>query len=457
MFSSKPACRVGKAERAHADTPSVAWWARYAPKEVLLGDALPTLRAHPTMISLGFELTVALRFLREGRMQTALIIGGAGIGVAVIFFITAVLTGVQADLIRRVTGAQPHIVIKPPEETVAPLIAGSNDLLPRIATIQARPQRLNTIDGWSELARITEQTVGVLAVAPVVSGAALGVKGEASRAVSVLGTELERYLRVVRLDDKLKTGLLQLDPGDAFIGIDLAKDLGAVLGDRFRVQSAQGSSEVLRIRALLDLGSRDLNRRSVYTDLRTAQSLFGIPGRVTNLDVAVRDMMRADVVAGHLRIQSGQLIESWIQNNQFIFSAINNQNIMTLLIKVFITIVVALGIASVLVVSVVQKRKEIGILRAVGATRQQMQTVFLLQGVVVGVCGALLGSALGLVLVEVFSHVLRNAEGQALFSLNFDFNLIGIVVLAAAALGLFSAVLPARNAARLDPAQAIRG
>lgn len=408
------------------------------------------------MTSLGFELTVALRFLREGRMQTALIIGGAGIGVAVIFFITAVLTGVQTDLIRRVTGAQPHIVIKPPEEIVSPLIAGSAEV-PRLAAVQARPQRLNTIDGWQGLARATEQTEGVIAVAPVVSGAALGIKGDASRAVSVLGTELERYLRVVRLDDKIKTGVLQIDPGDAFIGLELAKDLGAVLGDRFRVQSAQGNSEVLRIRALLDLGSRDLNRRYIYTDLRTAQSLFGIPGRITNLDVSVREMMRADEVAARLRIQSGQLIESWIQNNNFIFTAISNQNIMTLLIKVFITIVVALGIASVLVVSVVQKRKEIGILRAIGATRRQMQTVFLLQGVMVGVCGALLGSGLGLLLVVVFSHVLRNAEGQALFSLDFDFGLIGIVVLAAAVLGLLSAVLPARNAARLDPAQAIRG
>ena len=408
------------------------------------------------MNALGFELTVALRFLREGRMQTALIVGGAAIGVAVIFFITAVLTGVQADLIRRVTGAQPHVVIKPPEENVEPLIAGEIDA-PRIAAVQARPQRLNTMDGWQGLARSAEQTEGVVAVAPVASGAALGIKGDASRSVVVMGTEVERYLRVVRLDDKIKTGVLQIDPGDAFIGIDLAKDLGAVLGDRFRVQSAQGSSEVLRIRALLDLGSRDLNRRYVYTDLRTAQSLFGIPGRITNLDISVREMMRADEVAARLRIKSGQLVESWIQNNNFIFTAINNQNIMTTLIKVFITIVVALGIASVLVVSVVQKRKEIGILRAVGATRRQMQGVFLLQGLMVGVSGAALGSALGYLLILVFSRVLRNAEGQSLFSLNFDASLIGIVVLAAAVLGLLSAVLPARNAARLDPAQAIRG
>lgn len=273
---------------------------------------------------------------------------------------------------------------------MSPLIAGS-DSEPRVASVQARPQGLTTIDGWPALAR---------------------------------ATELDKYLRVVRLDDKVVSGVLQLEPGDALVGVELAKDLGAVLGDRFRVQSATGTSEVFRIRALLDLGSRELNRRYVYTDLRA---------------------------------QSGQLIESWIQTNNQVFTAIKNQDIMTLLIRFFITVVVALGIASVLVVSVVQKRKEIGILRAIGATRRQMLAVFLLQGVIVGVAGALLGSGLGLGLVSLFSCILRNSEGEALFTLTFDFGLIGIVVSAAAVLGLLAAVLSARNAARLDPAQAIRG
>jgi lipoprotein-releasing system permease protein len=403
-----------------------------------------------------FEWTVALRFLREGRMQTALIVGGAAIGVAVIFFITAVLTGVQGDLIRRVTGAQAHVVVKPPDETVAPLVAGS-DRLPRAAAVQARPQRLTTIDGWQAMARAVEGTPGVSAVAPVASGGAFGIKGDASRTVVIVGTELERYLRVVSFEDKLKAGSLDLGPGDVLVGYELAKDLGAVLGDRIRVQTAQGGSEVLRIRALLDLGSREQNRRFVYTDLRVAQSLLAIPGRITSLDLAVGDMMRAEEVAVRLRAATGQQVESWIQTNGQVFAAINNQNIMTLLIRVFITIVVALGIASVLVVSVVQKRREIGILRAVGASRRQMLGVFLLQGMIVGVGGALLGSVLGLGLVSLFSHILLNAEGQPLFSMSVDFGLIGLLVLGAALLGLVAAVLPARNAARLDPAQAIRG
>ncbi len=405
---------------------------------------------------LGFELTVALRFLREGRMQTALIIGGAAVGVAVIYFITAVLVGVQADLIKRVTGAQPHIVLKPPEETVAPLLAARAEA-PRLASVQARPQRLVTLDGWPVIARQIETTPGVTAVAAVASGAALAIKGDATRSIVLVGTDMDRYQRVVRLDDKLTQGVLRLEASDALMGIELAKDLGAVLGDRFRVQSGEGTSEVFQIRGLLDLGTRELNRRYVYVNLRPAQSLLNITGRVTNIDAAIDNIMRAEQVAAQLRASTGQQIESWIQTNQQVFTAIGNQNIMTLLIRSFVTVVVALGIASVLVVSVVQKRKEIGILRAVGATRGQMMRVFLWQGAMVGAAGALLGTAFGLVLISVFSRILRSEKGVPLFSMTFDAGLTGIVFAVAVVLGLIAAVLPARNAARLDPAQAIRG
>ena len=403
----------------------------------------------------GFELTVALRFLREGRMQTALIIGGAAVGVGVIYFITAVLTGVQADLIQRVTGSQPHVVVKPPEEMVAPLIADKPGAS-RAPTVQARPQRLNTIDGWPAMLRQIEATPGVKAVAPVASGGALAVKGDSTRSIVITGTELARYQRVVRLDDKLVQGALRLEAGDALVGIELAKDLGAALGDRFRVQSVDGRSEVFQIRALIDMGAREANRRTVYISLRPAQSMLNITGRVTHFDIAVNDFMNADQVAARLRAQTGQQIESWVQTNAQVFNAINNQNIMTLLIRSFVAVVVVLGIASVLVVSVVQKRKEIGILRAVGATRGQMLRVFLMQGAMVGLGGALTGTLLGLALISIFSRVLRSTSGAALFTLELDFNLTLIVTAAAMLLGVVAAALPARNAANLDPAQAIR-
>ena len=205
------------------------------------------------------------------------------------------------------------------------------------------------------------------------------------------------------------------------------------------------------------MGNRELNRRTVFMSLRPAQSLLNITGRITNLDASIDDIMRAEQVGARLRAVTGQRVETWIQNNSQVFTAIGNQNVMTLLIRSFVALVVALGVASVLVVSVVQKRKEIGILRAVGATRGQMLRVFLWQGAVVGAAGALTGSALGMALISIFSRVLRNDAGKALFSLEFDPRLMGVVLVIATVLGLAAAVLPARNAARLDPAQAIRG
>ena len=389
-------------------------------------------------------------------MQTALIIVGAAAGVGVIYFITAVLVGVQADLVTRVTGAQPHITLKPPEETVTPLVA-SRDNAPRVASVQARQQRLITLDGWPVIEAQMRATPGVIAVAPVASGAALAIKGEATRAVTLSGTDISLYRLVVRFDDKLVQGALRMEAGDALIGIELARDLGAVLGDRFRVQSGDGRGEVFQIRGLLDMGNRELNRRTVFMSLRPAQSLLNITGRITNLDASIDNIMRAEQVGARLRAVTGQRVETWIQNNSQVFTAIGNQNVMTLLIRSFVALVVALGVASVLVVSVVQKRKEIGILRAVGATRGQMLRVFLWQGAVVGAVGALTGSALGMALISIFSRVLRNDAGKALFSLEFDPRLMGVVLVIATVLGLAAAVLPARNAARLDPAQAIRG
>ncbi|MCW5605129.1 MAG: FtsX-like permease family protein, partial [Burkholderiales bacterium] len=128
-----------------------------------------------------------------------------------------------------------------------------------------------------------------------------------------------------------------------------------------------------------------------------------------------------------------------------------------LIISVAILVIAVINIGHNFFIQVSERRREIGILRAVGATRRQMLAVFLMQGVIVGAAGALLGSGLGLMLVALFSRILRTSEGEPLFSLTFDFGLIGIVVLASTLLGLLAAALPARNAARLDPAQAIRG
>jgi len=123
---------------------------------------------------------------------------------------------------------------------------------------------------------------------------------------------------------------------------------------------------------------------------------------------------------------------------------------------VFVSIVVVLGIASVLVVWVVQKRREIGILRAMGASRGRIQRVFLLQGALVALIGAILGSALATLMIRIFGKIARNMDGTPLFELGLDPWLYASSVLGAILFGVLAAAAPARRAARLDPAQAIR-
>ncbi len=190
--------------------------------------------------------------------------------------------------------------------------------------------------------------------------------------------------------------------------------------------------------------------------MKLAQSLLDLPGGVSNIDITVADIFDAQDVAERLQAGSGLTVESWMTTNSQLLAALRNQTVSNNLIRSFVVIIVALGIASVLVVSVVQKQKEIGILRAMGASRAMILQIFLIQGAVVGAAGSLGGSALAFTLLKVFSHIYRNADGSPLFSAQLEPRFIVMAALVATVVGLASALIPARRAARMDPVQAIR-
>ena len=152
----------------------------------------------------------------------------------------------------------------------------------------------------------------------------------------------------------------------------------------------------------------------------------------------------------------GHQVESWMASNAQLLSALDAQTVSTRLIRAFTALVVMLGIASVLVVWVVQKGKEIGILRAMGATRLQMTQVFLFQGALVGLAGSLLGVVAAAGLLWGFSRFVTGSDGLPLFIVSLEPRLALTVAAGATLCGVLAAVAPARRAARLDPAQAIR-
>ena len=402
----------------------------------------------------GFERQVAIRFLREGRMQTLLIITGVAAGVAVVAYISALITGLQTNTLEKTLGAQAHITISALEDKVTPARA-RNEGEVTLTETQAKSQRLRSVSNWQVLVPVLEAMPEILAVSPSVTGAGLATRGEASKAIALIGVDLERYDKIIRLRSKIVAGQARLNPGEAIIGRDLASDLGVRIGDRLNISTGVISDSV-RVTALVDLGVRELNRRTVIVPLRTAQSLTSLPGGATNLDITLRDVWTAQSMATALALRYPYKVESWQEANAQLVSALNAQSVSTSLIRGVVMLVVVLGIASVLVVSVVQKRREIGILRAMGATRGQILRVFLLQGSIVGALGSVLGIIFATLLIWAFTKFVRGSDGLPLFVITLAPSLALQIASVATLCGILAAIAPARSAAKLDPAQAIR-
>ena len=171
----------------------------------------------------------------------------------------------------------------------------------------------------------------------------------------------------------------------------------------------------------------------------------------------MRDPFAAEIAAQAIQAETGLEADSWIRTNAQFFSAMSAQAISNSVIRFFVGLTAALGIASVLVVSVVQKSKEIGILRAMGASRGQVLRLFLLQGGIMGLAGSLLGSLMGWSFLIFWRGLAKNPDGTPLFVIVMEPQLFIFTAIGATLVGILAAVVPARRAAQLDPVVAIRG
>ena len=408
---------------------------------------------------LPFEWIVAVRFLREGRLQTVFIIAGVAIGVGVIVFMSALLSGMQSNFIRRVLSTQSHIQLVQAQQRTRALRGGA-DAPPgqtEGAIIQPPLQQTKSIDQWQAVVAQVRGMPDVKVVSPIASGPVLIVRGSATKAVTVSGIEPETYFRIVDFSDKIIRGSARLTGSDILIGIDLSADLGVDVGDKLHVTAANGTESVLTIAGVFDLGNKGANQRNTFTALRVAQSLLNMSGGVTSIEVTVADIYAAEVVAQRIAADTGVQADSWIKNSAQFFAAVSAQTTANTAIRFFVGLSVAFGIASVLVVSVVQRSREIGILRAMGISRGQILRLFLLQGGLLAFAGALVGCGIGAAALSLWSQLARNADGTPLFPLEFDSNMLLAALILATLTGLFAAFAPALRAARLDPVVAIRG
>lgn len=401
-----------------------------------------------------FVVYLAYRFLVDGKIQTLLIITGVAVGVSVQLFVTVLIDGLQKDLIGQTIGVQPHVVIEPLREEPRPLLEA-----PPGTTVVSRmvrsSQRIHSIDGWPRLVTAARRRSGVRAVAPKVSGPGLAVHGEANSSVVIQGVSAEGWNAIVPVAEHVVSGRFVLDSRDTVIGSKLAEDLGVHVGDRVRLETVGGRGELYSVRGIFTLGSKEADSRWALVSLRSGQTLFDLPGGATQIDLAIDDVFAAERLATELRAASGLRSESWMTTNAQLLSALRSQSSSTRMIEVFVLVAVAMGITSVLVVSVVQRRGQIGILRAIGTSRADVLTVFLLQGATMGLLGAIVGCALGAGFALGFQVAMAHTEG-VVHSIDFTPEVFVRTIGIAVATGVLAASMPARHASRLDPAVAIR-
>ena len=398
---------------------------------------------------------VALSFMRELRAQTMLTVTAVGVGVAVMVFLSALINGLQARLVEQTLGTQAHVVLRPPEEVARPQLEPKSSAILR--RVEKPPQRIRWIVDWPKVDRGLQADPSVVATTPVAHGDAFAVRGSVNKPIVVLGVEPERLDQVIAIAPALVGGDLAMTGREAVIGSELAADLGVSLRDKLRVETPGGKAEIFVVRGIFDVGVRQVNERWVLVPLRAGQSLFDLPGGANAIYLRVDHIFEAEEVARRVADRTGLVAESWMETNAQLLIALRSQSSSSYTIQFFVFVAVAMGIASVLVISVVQRAREIGILRAMGMGRAQLARIFLIQGAVVGMVGSIVGCGLGSLLALAFSRWVQNPDGSPTFPMDLNLGLFGLAALLATLTGVVAAVLPARRASRLDPVEAIRG
>jgi lipoprotein-releasing system permease protein len=401
-----------------------------------------------------FAWFVAIRYLREGRTQTLLILAGVTMGVAITIFLSALIGGLQKSLIRQTLGSQAHVVVAPAEEQ--PRVLPPPGGVALAVRLEKAPQRLRSINQWQQVLAAIRTTPGVVATSPMAVGAGLAARGNAVKSIVLMGIEPATFDEVIPVRGKLVAGDYDVSGASVVVGRELADDLGAWVGDRLRISSATGRDESFTIRGVVELGVREVDQRWVLAALRPVQTLLDLQGGVSTIEVRVAEVFDAERIARAIAARTGLAADSWMAINAQLLVGLEAQASSKIIIQVFIVIAVLLGIASVLAVSVVQKSREIGILKAVGTPTGRLQRIFLLEGAIVGLVGSLAGSAIGAILSLAFASAVENPDGTPRFPADLPPSLfLGASAIAVGA-GLVGALLPARRAARLDPATVIR-
>lgn len=407
-----------------------------------------------------FEVMLAVRHLRTGGGQTLLTVGAVASGVIVIIFITSLIFGLQKKLTITLTESLPHVTIRVREPKPAPLseITGLQSAMSSTQIQQQTPQ-LKYIDDWQHVVKVVRSIPNVRVAVPAVQGQGFASKGGNPVGVTVVGADPSQQDEVTPVTKNLISGkYIGLASDAVIIDYELAKELNVSIGDRIRISSSTGASDSLTIAGIYSPGR---GRGAAYVTLRTGQSLFGVGNSVNVILVKVFRLFGSDEVADRIESLVPYEARSWSREYPSFVSSLKVQSASAYLISIFSLIASSFAISSILIVSVLQKSRQIGILKSIGAKRRQILAIFCFEGLGIALLGSGTGAALGTAIVYLIGLPMQTAvrAGQTPDQL-FPVAILPAYIAGAILAAIFSTVIaawfPARRAARMNPVDVMR-
>lgn len=399
-----------------------------------------------------FNLVIAFRFMKEGRTQTALILFGITMGIAVQVFLNSLIVGLQRSLVDQIVGTAPHITASMPDLVPTSALA-DHPGRPTLARVVTNEGNVKPIRDWRPIADQLRKIGAFKVINPVARGAGFILQGEKSLPVTLQGFDLETADVLYDIRSRMIAGRYETGANGILIGKELAAKLRVGVGSSLRITVPSGSTDLYPVNGVFDLGALPVNEGWVIVGLPRAQILFGLDQGLTEIELQVADVFAADRGAADLRSSFPDLKWlSWKETNTEILQALQSQSSSSYMIQFFVLLSVTLGIASVLAVSVVQKQRQIGILKALGTRTRDVGRIFIIQGAALGLAGSLLGSLAGFGLIELFMSI----PSRTRFPIPVEIGSIVFSVVVATTAGTLAAFAPARRAARLNPIEVIR-
>jgi len=377
---------------------------------------------------------IAVRFLKSGKTQTLLIVVGMAIAISIQVFVGLLLDSLQKSLVNQTIGNSPQITI-----------TSATDI--------------GTIRDWEKMVDIIERLGLTKAVS--VSASANGFVRNENTSIPVLvrGFDLERADRIYNINSRIYEGRQTESRREVLVGRELGEELEVNLGDRLTISTPDGDNSTFTIAGFYDLGVASINKSWVIANLETTQQIFGFDRRITAIEMTVDDVFAADIIASQIEQELDNediKVENWKDQNEDLLSALNGQQTSSTIIQVVIILSVVIAIASVLAISVLQKSRQIGILKAMGIKNLAASLIFMYQGLLIGLVGSVLGVALGLGLLYSFTTFTANPDGTALIELYVGYDFIIRSWLIAVIASTLAGIIPARKSLRLNPIEVIR-